>query len=119
MTQFFFRPGSKHLLPGRIVELLDPVSARIKLLNGEFHRGHFDHIQMCQVPDQYHSPVTSVDSNTEEWTYSVSIPIPVDSQSVYSGGTSILTCPPTSNDPATSIGTTVCHSTRQRTAPNR
>ena len=74
---------------------------------------------MCQVPDQDHSPVTSVDSNTEDWTSSVPIPIPVDSQSVDSGGTSTLTCPPTLNDSATSIGATVCRSTRQRTAPNR
>ena len=39
-----FCPGSKHWLPGKIVELLGPVSARVKLLNGEFHRRHFDHI---------------------------------------------------------------------------
>ena len=38
-----FRPGSKQWLPGKIVEILGPVSARIKLLNGEFHRRHFDH----------------------------------------------------------------------------
>ena len=114
-----FRPGSKHWLPGKIVVLLGPVSARVKLLNGEFHRCHFDHIQMCQAPDQDYSPVTSVDSNTEDWTSSVPMPIPVDSQSADSGGISTLTCPPTSNDSATSIGATVHHSTRQRTAPNR
>ena len=89
-----FRPGSKRWLPGKIVELLGPVSARGKLSNGEFHRHHFDHIRICQVPDQAHSPVMSVDSNTEDWTSSV--PIPVDSQSVDSSGTSTLTCPPTS-----------------------
>ena len=114
-----FHPGSKHWLPGKIVELLGPMSARVKLLNEAFHRRHFDHIRMCQVPDQDHSPVTSVDSNTEDWTSSVPIPIPVDSQSVDSGGTSTLTCPPTSNDPTTSIGATVHRSTRQLTAPNR
>ena len=89
-----FCPGSKRWLPGKIVELLGPVSARVKLLNGEFHRHHFDHIRICQVPDQDHSPVMSVDSNTEDWTSSV--PIPVDSQSVDSSATSTLTCPPTS-----------------------
>ena len=68
---------------------------------------------MCQVPDQDDSPVTSVDSNTEVWTSRAPIPIPVDSQSVDSGGTS------TSNDPATYIGATVRCSTHQRTAPNR
>ena len=108
-----FCPGSKHWLPGKIVELLGTVSARVKLLNGEFHRRHFDHLRKCQVPDQDFSPVTSVDSNTEDWTSSVPIPIPVDSQSVDLGG------PPTSNDPATPSGVTVRRSTRHRTAPNR
>ena len=70
---------------------------------------------MCQVPDQDYSPVTSVDSNTEDWTSSVPIPIPVDSQSVVLGGTSIHTCTPTSNDPATSSGAVVHH----RSSPNR
>ena len=51
---------------------------------------------MCQVSDQDHSPVTSVDSNTEDWTSSVPIPIPVDLQSVDLGGTSTVTGPPTS-----------------------
>ena len=114
-----FRPGSKHWLPGKIVELLGPVSARVKLLNGEFHRRHFDHLRKCQVPEQDYSPVTSVDCNTEDWTSSVPIPIPVDSQSVDLGGTSTLTGPPTSNDPATPSGATVRRSTRHRTAPNR
>ena len=74
---------------------------------------------MCQVPDQDYSLVTSVDSNTEDWTYSVPIPIPVDSQSVDLNGTSTLTGPPTSNDPATSSGATVRRSTHHHTAPNR
>ena len=33
---------------------------------------------MCQVPDQDDSPVTSVDSNTEDWTSRVPrVPIPI------------------------------------------
>ena len=95
------------------------MSARVKLLNGEFHRRHFDHIQICQVLDQDYLPVTSVDSNTEDWTSSIPMPIPVDSQSVDLGGTSTLTCPLTSNDLATSVGATVRRSACQHTALNR
>ena len=39
-----FRPRSKHWLPGKIIELLGPVSAQVKLWNEEFHGCHFDHI---------------------------------------------------------------------------
>ena len=101
-----FRPGSKQWLPGKIVEILGPVSARIKLLNGKFHRRHFDHIRIRQVRDPAE---VSDDSNTDDWT--ASIPSPVVPPAVDSNDTTPTT--------VVNSSPTVRRSTRQRVPPDR
>ena len=105
----FVKDFRKQWLPGKIVEILGPVSARIKLLNGEFHRRHFDHIRIRQVLDQDCPAEVSDDSNTDDWT--ASIPSPVVPPAVDSNDTTPTT--------VVNSSPTVRRSTRQRVPPDR